>query len=58
MRCEVEAARRLERQLLSSMVGRELFDDDTPVSDRFEVNMFVKGSPFGAKPNIFRRKTL
>lgn len=54
MRCEGEDARRLERQLLSSMVGRELFDDDTPISDRFEVNMFVKGSPFGTKPNIIQ----
>ena len=29
MRCEGEDARKLERQLLSSMVGRELFDDGT-----------------------------
>ena len=45
MRCEGKEARKMEWQLLSSMVGRELFDDDTPISDRFEVNMFVKGSP-------------
>ena len=56
MRCEGKEARKLERQLLSSMVGRELFDDDTPISDRFEVNIFVKGSPFGATPNITRAK--
>ena len=56
MRCEGKEARRLERQLLSSMVGRELFDDDTPVSDRFDVNVFLSGSPFGATPNITRAK--
>ncbi len=56
MRCEGSDARRLERQLLSSMVGRELFDDDTPISDKFEVNIFVKGSPFGATPIITRAK--
>ena len=56
MRCEGKEARRLERQLLSSMVGRELFDDDTPVSDRFDVNVFLSGSPFGARPNITRAK--
>ena len=56
MRCEGKEARRLERQLLSSMVGRELFDDDTPVSDRFDVNVFLSGSPFGVSPNIIRAK--
>ena len=56
MRCEGKEARRLERQLLSSMVGRELFDDDTPVSDRFDVNVFLSGSPFGTSPNITRAK--
>ena len=58
MRCEGKEARKLERQLLSSMVGRELFDDDTPISDRFEVNVFVKGSPFGATPIITRVRSL
>ena len=56
MRCEGKEARKLERQLLSSMVGRELFDDDTPISDRFDVNVFLSGSPFGARPNITRAK--
>ena len=56
MRCEGKEARKLERQLLSSMVGRELFDDDTPVSDRFDVNVFLSGSPFGTSPNITKAK--
>ena len=54
LRCEGNDARRLESQLLSSMVGRELFDDDTPVSDSFDVSSFVSVSPFGTKPNIIR----
>ena len=45
--CEGESARGLEAKLLSSMVGRELFDDDTPVSDTFDVNLFSKVRPFG-----------
>ena len=56
MRCEGKEARKLERQLLSSMVGRELFDDDTPVSDRFDVNVFLSGFPFGTSPNITKAK--
>lgn len=50
LRCEGFDARKLEAQLLSSMVGRELFDDDTPVSDRFDVNAFSGVYPFSAKP--------
>ena len=48
LRCEGEDARRLETSLLSSMVGRELFDDDTPVSDTLDVGIFAKVTPFGA----------
>ena len=54
--CEGADARKIESALLSSMVGRELFDDDTPVSDRFEVKPFASVSPFGAKPKITRAK--
>ena len=56
LRCEGEDARKLERRLLSSMVGRELFDDDTPVSNTFDVNMFTKVSPFGTPPNLIGAK--
>ena len=56
LRCEGEDARRLERELLSSMVGRELFNDDTPVSDTFDVNLFAKVNPFGTSPNLVRAK--
>lgn len=50
LRCEGRDARILERQLLSAMVGRELFGDDTPVSDTYDVKLFASVSPFGAKP--------
>lgn len=47
LRCEGTEARKLEAMLLSSMVGRELFDDDTPISDKLEVNVFSRVQPFG-----------
>lgn len=54
--CEGEDARRLEAELLSSMVGRELFDDDTPISDTFDVNLFATVRPFGTPPNLIFAK--
>jgi len=56
MRCEGTDARRLERQLLSAMVGRELFDDDTPVSDTYDVQLFARVSPFGTQAKMTRAK--
>ena len=56
LRCEGEAARRLEARLLSSMVGRELFDDDTPISDRLEISLSAGAYPFGVRPNLRRAK--
>ena len=56
MRCEGQDARKLEGALLWTMVGRELFDDDTPISDTYDVNMFTRLSPFGVKPNIIYSK--
>ncbi len=50
LRCEGEDARKIERRLLSSMVGRELFDDDTPISSTFDVDLFTRVSPFGTNP--------
>lgn len=50
MQCEGEWARTLEMRLLHTMVGRDLFDDDTPVSDTFDVRMTVSVAPFGTMP--------
>ena len=41
LRCEGADARKLEAQLLEFMVGRDLFDDDTPVSKTFDVPLFT-----------------
>ena len=56
MRCEGDAARSLEWQLLSTMVGRELFDDDTPISPTFDVGRSIWASPFGARSHTSRRE--
>jgi hypothetical protein len=56
LRCEGKDARNLEARLLTSMVGRELFDDDTPISDRLEISLFAGAYPFGARPNLKRSK--
>ena len=56
LRCEGADARKLEARLLTSMVGRELFDDDTPISDRLEIPLFCGAYPFGARPNLLRSK--
>ena len=50
MQCEGEAARDIEWTLLKTMVGRELFDDDTPISPTFDLRWNTYVSPFGIKP--------
>ena len=52
MQCEGETARSLEFGLLWSLVGRELFDDDTPLSPVCEVSWHAWADPFGVKPNL------
>lgn len=52
MQCEGKEARDLEWQLLSTLVGRELFDDDTPISPTFDIRWDVRVSPFGIQPHI------
>jgi len=52
MQCEGEEARGLEYALLSNMVGRELFDDDTPTPDTFHMQWATWAKPFGIQPNL------
>ena len=52
LECKGKEARALESRLLSSMVGRELFDDDTPLSKQLEVPLFASVTPFGATKKI------
>lgn len=50
MRCESEAARNIEFSMLWTLCGRELFDDDTPLSPTFDVHWNTWAQPFGIKP--------
>ena len=52
MQCEGKMARELEFKLLWTMVGRELFDDDTPISPTFDMQYVSGVKPFGAEPRI------
>ena len=54
MRCEGAEARRIEENLLNAMVGRELFDDDTPLAPVYEVGTHAWVRPFGAEPKRTR----
>jgi len=49
MECESEEARKLEAALLGTLVGRELFDDDTPIAPTFDIAWDTWVSPFGIK---------
>ena len=47
LQCEGEDARKLEATLVRELVGRELFDDDTPLSATFDLSPRVWVKPFG-----------
>ena len=51
MQCTSELGRGLEWQLLATMVGRELFEDDTPISPTFDVNWNTWCNPFDTQPD-------
>jgi hypothetical protein len=54
LQCEGKLARLLESSLLSTLVGRELFDDDTPISATFDMGWNTHAKPFGRAPSITR----
>ena len=54
MRCSGESARELEAALLSTMTGRTLFDDDTPISPTFDIRWDTWVKPFGLEPHLTR----
>ena len=54
MECEGEEARGIEYGLLSTLVGRELFDDDTPISPTCDVNLSAWAWPFDLHADITR----
>jgi hypothetical protein len=54
LECEGETARGIESSLLSTLVGRELFDDDTPIPDTFDMQWRTRVQPFGLAHKISR----
>lgn len=54
LQCEGRQARRIEASLLNTLVGRELFDDDTPISPTFDMGWQTHVKPFGLAPQITR----
>ncbi|MBN1863357.1 MAG: hypothetical protein JW808_00500 [Victivallales bacterium] len=52
LQCEGEQARSIEASLLGTLTGRELFDDDTPVSPTFDMGWHTHVRPFGISPSI------
>jgi len=54
LQCEGEQARGIEAGLLSTLVGRELFDDDTPISPTFNLSWHTHVRPFGLASKITR----
>lgn len=54
MQCEGKEARELEYTMLSTLVGRELFGDDTPISPTFDMVWDTWVSPFGIEPHLTR----
>lgn len=52
MRCTGEEAKAMEANLLRTLVGRELFDDDTPISPTYDVAWDAVVAPFGIKPHL------
>lgn len=54
MQCEGAEARKLERSLLATLVGRELFEDDTPISPTFDMGWSAYVKPFGIASAITR----
>jgi hypothetical protein len=54
LKCEGKQARLIEAALLDKLVGRELFDDDTPVAATFDMTWHTRVRPFGLDGSITR----
>lgn len=54
LQCQGEQARRIENALRSTLAGRELFDDDTPIAPTFDMAWRTHVRPFGIAPRITR----
>jgi hypothetical protein len=54
LQCEGEQTRRIEASLLGTLVGRELFDDDTPIPPTFDMGWHTHVRPFGLDAKVTR----
>ncbi|MBT3294853.1 MAG: hypothetical protein HN919_04990 [Verrucomicrobia bacterium] len=54
LQCEGDQARQIESSLLATLVGRELFDDDTPIAPTFDMEWHTHVQPFGITGAITR----
>ena len=54
LQCTSDAARGLEASLLRTMVGRDLFDDDTPIPPTFDMGWHTWVSPFSLNEKTSR----
>ena len=52
MECEGETARGIEWHLLHTLVGRELFGDDTPISPTYDIGRAIWAYPFAMRPKL------
>ncbi len=57
MECEGEEARRIEFSFLWTLVGRELFDDDTPIAPTYDIARSAWASPFGGAAHRTRTES-
>jgi len=57
LRCEGEEARRIEAGMLSKLCGRDLFDDDTPISPTYDLSWSTWVRPFGISPRRTKSST-
>ncbi len=54
LECEGDLARGIESTLLGTLVGRELFGDDTPISPTFDMRWQTHVRPFGIASKVTR----
>ncbi|MBQ9854720.1 MAG: hypothetical protein IJO53_00895, partial [Clostridia bacterium] len=54
LRCEGQTARSMEASIVRRLVGRELFDDDTPISPTYDIAWAVRVKPFGLERRLTR----
>lgn len=50
LQCKGDEARKIEYKLLQTLVGRELFGDDTPIAPAFDITWDTWLYPFGSQP--------